>query len=75
MSLEERREPKVLESRYKATEHANIVCVCDGAADIGQVGHAVNVLPTNMKKARMCSATAVVVGSKPHLDIAEIPRL
>jgi uncharacterized metal-binding protein len=52
MENEERKEPKVLESCYKAAEHVNIVWVCDGAANVGQVGHAIGVLLTNMKKAR-----------------------
>jgi len=71
MENSERKEPKILESCYKSAEHANIVWVCDGAANVGQVGHAIVVLLTNMDKARMCCTTAVAAGSKPHLDIAE----
>jgi len=75
MKNEERKEPKVLKICYKATEHANIVCVCDGAADVGQIRHTARVLLTNMKKARMCSAATVVAGSKPQLNMPEIPTM
>jgi len=64
-------EPKILPLCYKVAEHENVVWVCDGAANVGQVGHAVGVLLTNMDKARMCCTTAVAADSKPHLDIAE----
>jgi uncharacterized metal-binding protein len=64
-------QPKILQLCYKVAEHENIVWVCDGAANVGQIGHAVGVLLTNLDKARMCCVTAVAAGSKPHLDIAE----
>lgn len=62
--------PKILPLCYKVAEHENIVWVCDGAANVGQIGHQIGVLLTNMDKARMCCTTAVAAGSKPHLDIA-----
>jgi len=62
--------PKILPLCYKVAEHENIVWVCDGAANVGQIGHEVGVLLTNMDKARMCCTTAVAAGSKPHLEIA-----
>jgi uncharacterized metal-binding protein len=65
------KEPKVLESCYKSAEHTNIIWVCDGAANVGQVGQAIAILLTNMDKARMCCTTAIAAASKPHLDIAE----
>jgi uncharacterized metal-binding protein len=71
MEGNEEKKPKILESCYKSAEHANIVWVCDGAANVGQVGHMIGVLLTNMDKARMCCTTAVAAGSKPHLEIAE----
>jgi uncharacterized metal-binding protein len=64
-------EPKILPLCYKVAEHENVVWVCDGAANVGQVGHSVGVLLTNLDKARMCCTTAVAADSKPHLDIAE----
>jgi len=64
-------QPKILPLCYKVAEHENVVWVCDGAANVGQIGHAVGVLLTNLDKARMCCTTAVAAGSKPHLDIAE----
>ncbi len=67
----ERKEPKILESCYKSAEHENVIWVCDGAANVGQVGQAIGVLLTNMDKARMCCTVAVAAGSKPHLNIAE----
>jgi len=70
MENSERREPKILESCYKSAEHENVVWVCDGAANVGQIGHAVGVLLTNLDKARMCCTTAVAADSKPHLEIA-----
>jgi uncharacterized metal-binding protein len=74
MEVEKKPEPKILESCYKSADHANIVWVCDGAANVGQVGHAIGVLLTDMDKARMCCTTAVAASSKPHLDIAERAR-
>jgi uncharacterized metal-binding protein len=71
MEYEEKKEPKILESCYKSAEHENVIWICDGAANVGQIGHAVGVLLTNLDKARMCCTTAVAAGSKPHLDIAE----
>ena len=64
-------QPKILPLCYKVAEHENVVWVCDGAANVGQIGHAVGVLLTNMDKARMCCTTAVAADSKPHLEIAE----
>jgi uncharacterized metal-binding protein len=64
-------QPKILSLCYKVAEHENVIWVCDGAANVGQVGHAVGVLLTNLDKARMCCTTAVAAGSKPHLNIAE----
>jgi len=64
-------QPKILPLCYKVAEHANVIWVCDGAANVGQIGHAVGVLLTNLDKARMCCTTAVAAGSKPHLEIAE----
>lgn len=64
------RAPKILPLCYKVAEHENIIWVCDGAANVGQIGHEVGVLLTNMDKARMCCTTAVAAGSKPHLEIA-----
>jgi uncharacterized metal-binding protein len=71
MNGSEGKEPKVLESCYTSAEHKNIIWVCDGAANVGQVGQAIAVLLTNMDKARMCCTTAVAANSKPHLSIAE----
>lgn len=71
MENEKKKEPKILEACYKSAEHANIIWVCDGAANVGQVGHAIGVLLTDMDRARMCCTTAVAASSKPHLDIAE----
>lgn len=64
-------QPKILPLCYKVAEHENVVWVCDGAANVGQIGHAVGVLLTNLDKARMCCTTAVGASSKPHLEIAE----
>jgi uncharacterized metal-binding protein len=64
-------QPKILPLCYKVAEHENVIWVCDGAANVGQIGHAVGVLLTNLDKARMCCTTAVAAGSKPHLEIAD----
>jgi len=71
MGNQKKREPKILKECSKFAEHENVVWVCDGAANVGQVGQAVGVLLTNMDKARMCCTVAVAAGSKPHLEIAE----
>ncbi|MEM2937467.1 MAG: putative zinc-binding protein [Candidatus Bathyarchaeia archaeon] len=63
-------QPKILPLCYKVAKHENVVWVCGGATNVGQIGHAVGVLLTNMDKARMCCTTAVAAGSKPHLEIA-----
>ena len=70
-SKETASQPKILPLCYKVAEHENVIWVCDGAANVGQIGHAVGVLLTNLDKARMCCTTTVVAGSKPHLKIAE----
>jgi uncharacterized metal-binding protein len=70
-SKETASQPKILPLCYKVAEHENVVWVCDGAANVGQIGHAVGVLLTNMDKARMCCTTAVAARSKPHLEIAD----
>lgn len=64
-------QPKILPLCHKVAVHENVVWVCDGAANVGQIGHAVGVLLTNLDKARMCCTTAVAAGSKLHLEIAE----
>jgi len=64
-------QPKIISLCHEVAEHENMVWVCDGAANVGQVGHEVGVLLTNMGKARMCCTTAVVACSKPHFEIAE----
>jgi uncharacterized metal-binding protein len=69
--VEVTQQPKVLSLCHEVAEHENMVWVCDGAANVGQVGHEVGVLLTSMGKARMCCITAVAAGSKPHLEIAE----
>jgi len=71
VSEETNIQPKILPLCYKVAEHENVVWVCDGAANVGQIGHALGVLLTNLDKARMCCTTAVAANSKPHLDIAE----
>jgi uncharacterized metal-binding protein len=71
MSEETTTQPKILPLCYKVAEHENVLWVCDGAANVGQIGHAVGILLTNLDKARMCCTTAVAANSKPHLDIAE----
>jgi uncharacterized metal-binding protein len=68
--MSEDSHPKILPLCYKVAEHENVVWVCDGAANVGQIGHAVGVLLTNLDKARMCCTTAVAADSKPHLEIA-----
>ena len=70
-SKEADNQPKILPLCYKVAEHENVVWVCDGAANVGQIGHAVGVLLTNTDKARMCCTAAVAADSKPHLEIAE----
>jgi uncharacterized metal-binding protein len=70
-SKEAASQPKILPLCYKVAEHENVIWVCDGAANVGQIGHAVGVLLTNLDKARMCCTTAVAAGSKPHLEIAD----
>jgi len=69
--MSENIQPKILPLCYKVAEHENVIWVCDGAANVGQIGHALGVLLTNLDKARMCCTTAVAASSKPHLDIAE----
>jgi len=71
MSNETTIQPKILPLCYKVAEHENVIWVCDGAANVGQIGHAVGVLLTNLDKARMCCTTAVAADSNPHLEIAK----
>ena len=71
---EKEKEIKILEDCYKSAEHENVIWVCDGAANVGQVGQAVGVLLTNLDKGRMCCTTAVAAGSVRHLEIADKAR-
>ncbi|MEM2841481.1 MAG: putative zinc-binding protein [Candidatus Bathyarchaeia archaeon] len=68
---EEGAQPKILPLCYKVAEHENVIWVCDGAANIGQIGHAIGVLLTNLDKARLCCTTAIAADSKPHIEIAK----
>ncbi|MEM2294367.1 MAG: putative zinc-binding protein [Thermoproteota archaeon] len=68
-------QPRILHPCHQVAEREKMVWVCDGAANVGQIGHEVGVLLTNMGKARMCCTTALAAGSKPHLDIAERARM
>ncbi|MEM3661033.1 MAG: putative zinc-binding protein [Thermoproteota archaeon] len=61
---------RILQPCHQVAEQENMVWVCDEAANVGQIGHEIGVLLTNLGKARMCCTTAVAAGSKPHLDIA-----
>ncbi|MBC7263372.1 MAG: zinc-binding protein [Chloroflexi bacterium] len=59
----------------KEAENLDIILACDGAASVGQVGHAVAVELTNSKEAaRMCCTTAIAAESKVHVDIAKRAR-
>lgn len=59
----------------KEAENLDIILACDGAASVGQVGHAVAVELTNSNgAARMCCITAVAAESKAHVDIAKRAR-
>ncbi|MEM2126327.1 MAG: putative zinc-binding protein [Candidatus Methanosuratincola sp.] len=62
--------PKILRLCCEVAEHESIIWVCDGAANVGQIGHEVGALLTNMDKVKMCCTTAVAAGSKPRLEIA-----
>ena len=63
---------KALPNCVKEADKLAIILACDGAASVGQVGHAVAVDLTNShEEARMCCITAVAAGSKPHVGIAE----
>ncbi len=71
MENEMKKEVKILEDCMKVAEHENLIWVCDGAANVGQVGQAIGVLLSNLDKGRMCCTVAVAAGSKRHLEIAE----
>ncbi len=64
-------QPKILPLCYEVAEHENMIWICDGAANVGQIGHAAGVLLTKLDKGRMCCIVAIAAGSKPHLEIAE----
>ncbi len=56
----------------KEAENLDIVLACDGAASVGQVGHAVAVKLTNkVENTRMCCLSAVAARSPTHVGIAE----
>lgn len=59
----------------KEAKGLDIILACDGAASVGQVGHAVAVKLTKEKdRARMCCITAIAAESKPHVQIAKDAR-
>jgi uncharacterized metal-binding protein len=56
---------------HKEAERLNIILACDGAASVGQIGHAVAVRLTNSNEnARMCCITAIAAEISTHVDIA-----
>ena len=64
-----------LPSCTREAEHLDIILACDGAANVGQIGHEVAVELTNsIEEARMCCITAVAAESKAHVDIARRAR-
>jgi uncharacterized metal-binding protein len=66
---------RLLPECAKEAERLDIIFACDGAASVGQVGHAVAVELTNShQSARMCCITAVAAESKVHVDIARRAR-
>jgi len=66
---------KALPVCNKEAENLDIIMACDGAASVGQVGHAVAVELTNRGSgARMCCITAVAADSKVHTGIAQRAR-
>ena len=66
---------KTLPGCSKEAENLDIIMACDGAASVGQVGHAVAVDLTNRGSgARMCCITAVAADSKVHVGIAQRAR-
>ncbi len=73
--MEQTAPVKLLPLCAKEAEHLDIILACDGAASVGQVGHAVAVELTNAhESARMCCITAVAAESKAHVDIARRAR-
>jgi uncharacterized metal-binding protein len=73
--MEQTSPVKLLPLCSKEAENLDIILACDGAASVGQVGHAVAVELTNtVESARMCCITAVAAESKAHVDIARRAR-
>jgi uncharacterized metal-binding protein len=73
--MEQTSPVKLLPLCAKEAENLDIILACDGAASVGQVGHAVAVELTNTaESARMCCITAVAAESKAHVDIARRAR-
>jgi uncharacterized metal-binding protein len=60
---------KILPICAKEAENLNIILACDGASNVGQVGHQAAVELTNNGEGRMCCITAVGANSKVHVDI------
>ena len=66
---------RLLPSCTREAEHLDIILACDGAANVGQIGHQVAVELTNsIEQARMCCITAVAAESKAHVDIVRRAR-
>ncbi|MGC8935935.1 MAG: putative zinc-binding protein, partial [Candidatus Methanomethylicaceae archaeon] len=61
---------RILQPCHKIADTTNMIWVCDGAANVGQIGHSVGMMLTNTEKGRVCCITAIAAGSKPHIDIA-----
>lgn len=66
----ERSKIKILQPCHKVADTTNMIWVCDGAANVGQIGHNVGVMLTNDERGRICCINAIAAGSKPHTDIA-----
>ncbi len=66
---------RILKPCTLVAEKERMIWVCDGAANVGQVGHRVGVLLTNLGKGRLCCITAIAAGSKSHIEIAKKAKM
>jgi uncharacterized metal-binding protein len=62
---------KILQLCHEIADITNMIWVCDGAANVGQIAHNIGVMLTNMGKGRLCCITAIAAGSKLHIEIAK----
>ncbi len=63
-------EVRILDCCHNVAEDENMIWVCSGAVNVGEIAHKAGNLLTYMGKGRTCCTAAVATGSEAHVKIA-----